>query len=73
MTPEITPIGAVIVAFNAADVIVGCVESLLRQRHGNPKVVVVDNASSDDTVAVLRDMGLTDAQIAELKTRNIIG
>ncbi len=27
----------------------------------------------DDTVAVLRDMGLTAAQIAELKTRNIIG
>lgn len=54
MTTGTCPIGAVIVAFNASDVIIGCVESLLAQRHGRPKIVVVDNASTDDTVAVLR-------------------
>lgn len=54
MTSDTSPIGAVVVAFNASDVIVGCVESLFRQRHGNPKIVVIDNASSDDTVRVLR-------------------
>lgn len=54
MSSQTSPIGAVIVAFNASDVIVGCVESLLAQAHGRPKIVVVDNASGDDTVAVLR-------------------
>ncbi|MEI2806050.1 glycosyltransferase [Albidovulum sp.] len=48
------PIGVVVVAFNSADVILGCVESLLAQEGGAPAVVVVDNASTDDTVAVLR-------------------
>lgn len=54
MKSEICPIGVVVVAFNASDVIIGCVESLLAQRHGRPKIVVVDNASTDDTVPVLR-------------------
>lgn len=54
MTSDICPIGVVVVAFNASDVIVGCVESLLAQAQGRPKIVVVDNASADDTVQVLR-------------------
>lgn len=48
------PIGVVVVAFNSADVILGCVESLLAQQGGAPEILVVDNASTDDTVAVLR-------------------
>lgn len=54
MTSQTSPIGAVVVAFNASDVIIGCVESLLAQTGARPKIVVVDNASGDDTVAVLR-------------------
>jgi GT2 family glycosyltransferase len=50
-----TAIGVVIVSFNSSDVILDCVESLLSQEGGRPHVFVVDNASSDDTVAVLRD------------------
>lgn len=48
------PIGVVVVAFNSADVILGCVQSLLAQEGGAPAIVVVDNASTDDTIAVLR-------------------
>ena len=48
------PIGVVVVAFNSADVILGCVQSLLAQEGGAPAIVVVDNASTDGTVAVLR-------------------
>lgn len=48
------PIGVIVVAFNSADVILGCIESLLAQDGGAPAVIVVDNASTDDTVAVLR-------------------
>lgn len=47
-------IGVIVVAFNSADVIVGCVESLLAQEGGAPRVVVIENASSDGTVAALR-------------------
>ncbi len=54
MNPLPPPIGVVVVAFNSADVILGCVESLLAQEGGAPAVIVVDNASTDDTVAVLR-------------------
>ncbi len=49
------PIGVIVVAFNSADVILGCVESLLAQEGGRPAVVVVDNASTDETLATLRD------------------
>mgnify|MGYP002399388477 CR=1 FL=1 len=43
----------VIVAFNSADVILGCVESLMNSEGPRPHVVVVDNASPDATVALL--------------------
>jgi GT2 family glycosyltransferase len=48
-------LGVVIVTFNAADVILDCLESLLGSSGLRLSVVVVDNASSDATVAVLRD------------------
>ncbi|MFN6951110.1 MAG: glycosyltransferase [Albidovulum sp.] len=54
MRTKSLPIGVVVVAFNSADVILGCVESLLAQEGGTPAVIVVDNASTDDTVAVLQ-------------------
>lgn len=54
-----SPIGVVIVAFNSADVIAGCLNSLLALDGGVPAIVVVDNASTDDTVAVLKDWART--------------
>lgn len=50
------PVGAVIVNYNAAPHLVGCVESLLAE--GVAPIVVVDNASSDDSAEVLRSSGL---------------
>lgn len=47
-------VGVVIVAFNSADVIVDCVESLFAAPGQALRVVVVDNASPDDSVAALR-------------------
>lgn len=55
------PIGVVVVAFNSADVVIGCVESLLKQTGGAPAIVVVDNASGDDTVAVLRSWARSES------------
>jgi len=47
-------LGVVIVTFNSADVIEGCLESLLGAADTDLRVVVVDNASTDNTVEVVR-------------------
>jgi GT2 family glycosyltransferase len=47
-------IGVVIVVFDSADVIIDCVESLLARTEHDLRVVVVDNASPDDSIARLR-------------------
>lgn len=47
-------IGVVIVSFNSGDVILDCLESLLASAQPGLRIVVVDNASSDDTVEQLR-------------------
>lgn len=44
-------IGVVIVAFNTGEDLITCVESLRRQSGGSPHIVVVDNHSTDDTMA----------------------
>jgi GT2 family glycosyltransferase len=46
-------IGVVIVVYNSTDVILDCVESLLRQAGHTFRIVLVDNASPDDSVARL--------------------
>lgn len=48
-------LGVVVVTFNAADVILECLESLLAARDVRLEIVVVDNASTDGTVTTLRD------------------
>ena len=48
-------IGVVVVAFNAADVIAECLDSLLALEGSKVRIVVVDNASTDHTQAVLRE------------------
>lgn len=48
-------LGICIVTYNAADVITGCLETLFAAENVRLRVVVVDNASSDDTVARIRN------------------
>lgn len=55
---SITPLGVVIVTYNASDVILDCLETLLAAGAGDGvalRVAVVDNASTDDTVALIKD------------------
>lgn len=62
-------IGTVIVTFNAADVIGECLDSLVGQEGAAPWVVVVDNASTDGTVAALRQWATARAcTLAEADT-----
>lgn len=46
--------GVVLVGFNAEDIIVECLESLLASRGADLRIVVVDNCSRDATSQVLR-------------------
>lgn len=53
-------IGVVVVTYNAADAILGCLESLLASKGVDLRIVVVDNASSDTTVETIRDWAGAD-------------
>jgi GT2 family glycosyltransferase len=48
-------LGVIIVTFNAADVILDCLESLLAAHGVALSIIVVDNASTDGMPALLRD------------------
>jgi len=52
---QLPSLGVVIVLYNSADVILDCVESLLASRNVRLDVVLVDNASTDNTCQVIRD------------------
>lgn len=48
-------IGVVLVTYNASDIIIECIESLVASQGADLRIVVVDNASRDDSVATVRD------------------
>lgn len=48
------PLGVVVVTFNSSDVILDCLESLLASQGVTLRIAVVDNASTDGTVALIR-------------------
>lgn len=50
-------VSAIVVTFNSAPCIAGCLNSILRQEGVRFEVIVVDNASSDDSVSAVRAMG----------------
>jgi GT2 family glycosyltransferase len=50
-------ISVLIVNYNTADLIVGCIESVLSQRNVNYEIIVMDNASADESVSVLQQFG----------------
>ncbi len=50
-------ISVLIVNYNTADLVKLCIESVLRQRDANYEIIVMDNASVDESVAVLRAFG----------------
>ncbi len=50
-------VAAVVVTYNRSRLLVECLDALLRQSRPVDKVVLIDNASSDDTAAVLKANG----------------
>lgn len=53
--PALPVLGVAVVAFDSADIILDCLESLLAARGVRLVVAVVDNASRDGTAAAIRD------------------
>lgn len=56
-------VSLVIPAYNAGRYIEGCIESLRCQTHRDVEIIVVDDASSDDSVAVVERIALEDSRI----------
>lgn len=57
MTDFSKMIGVVIVTYNSSDVITDCLDSLSRSEHQGLRILVCDNASSDDTIERVRAWG----------------
>lgn len=51
-------IGVIIVTYQAEEIVIGCLESLLASKGADLRIVVVDNASRDATVETIRDWAL---------------
>jgi GT2 family glycosyltransferase len=56
---NVTTVSAIIVNFNGAAHLRGCLPSLLAQSHRALEIIVVDNASSDESSQVAREFGVT--------------
>lgn len=48
-------ISAIIVTYNRVDIVVNCIESLLKQSYDNMEIIVVDNHSTDQSVELIRE------------------
>src|SRR2546428_6194585 len=50
-------VSILITTYNAASVLKTCLESVLQQDYADREIIIVDNASSDGTRAILRNFG----------------
>lgn len=55
MADNLPKLGVVVVTFNSADVIEGCLASLKDAGDAIAKIVIIDNASQDETAATVRN------------------
>src|SRR4051812_43427474 len=64
------PVSVTIVTFNSARYIAQCLESVLEQDYPCKDVIVVDNASRDETARILRDF---EGRVRVVYTRENVG
>ncbi len=63
-------VSVIIPAYQAGGTIRRCVESLLRQSFADIEVIVIDDGSRDDTLAVLRQMAAADTRLVVVHQDN---
>ena len=63
-------ISVVVPAYNLAEYLPRCLDSILAQSHRNLEVIVVDDGSQDDTYAVLQDYISRDSRVKAIYKEN---
>lgn len=63
-------ISVVVPAYNLAEYLPRCLDSILAQSHRNLEVIVVDDGSQDDTYAVLQDYVSRDSRVKPIYKEN---
>ncbi len=63
MTMEHPAIAVIIVSYNTADLLPACIESVLAQETVASQIMVIDNASADETVDILRHRCYRDLEL----------
>lgn len=53
----------VVPCYNRADILPGVVQAILRQEYSNFELILVDDGSRDNTLAVMHELAATDARI----------
>jgi GT2 family glycosyltransferase len=67
-------VAAVVVTYNRSRLLLECLDALLRQSRPVDKIILIDNASSDDTSAALESKGyLTHSKIAYTRLNSNTG
>lgn len=70
---SIAKVTVAIPTYNRAELLRGCIESILAQDYQDLNLLVLDNASDDDTEEVVRSLFLQDQRIAYIKHETNLG
>lgn len=60
----------IVPVYNMSQYIAGCLESILKQSYTNIRVIVVDDASTDDTASIINQYALKDNRIICLHSKD---
>lgn len=72
MSPADPAISVVTPVYNGEKHLAECIESVLRQTYGNWEYIIVDNASTDDTVEICDTFAIRDHRIRVLRNENTL-
>lgn len=61
-------VSVIIPAYNVGDYIGRCIESILRQSYKNFEIIVIDDVSKDNTVAIVKDLWQKDDRIKLIRS-----
>lgn len=72
--PELTPLVSVIILnYNGKQYLQGCVNSVLKNQYPNLEVILVDNASTDDSLQQVQDLYGSNPKLRIIKSSENLG
>lgn len=66
-------ISVIVAAYNVADYLRKCLDSLIHQTHQNIEIICIDDGSSDDTQEIIREYADRDARIVPIYNSENVG